>query len=317
MIKAHIQSKIWNHDKPVKCIAYIDHTHTSILYNSLSAALNIPSRKLALDIRSLHSAPKAWSISCDTDHISSFKDICFNWLKLFETPILDVDLPYVSWFCPLCFMAFSHFDDSDVQVLLDFAGRAKLVDFGCCKKAGSPTPKRFAGGSSKSGISPVLFTPILWCVFSRKMLGGGDPGQHLGGNAGVPGTGGEKRMGDLSGEIMMVYGNRKWWFNGHLIGISWNVSGNLIFFHGKYKMMVSPSLKSLKWWFFMKGDNHEISWLVVFHGNFTGDLMAYIYRRMYIYIEREIYREMTKYTYLYILMLEFPIFHFFDLAQNM
>ena len=118
---------------------YWPHTHTSILYNSLSAALNIPSRKLALDIRSLHSAPKAWSISCDTDHISSFKDICFNWLKLFETPILDVNLPYVSWFCPLCFMAFSHFDDSDVQVLLDFAGRAKLVDFGCCKKAGSPT----------------------------------------------------------------------------------------------------------------------------------------------------------------------------------
>ena len=152
------------------------------------------------------------------------------------------------------------------------------------RRALRPTPKRFAGGSSKSGISPVLFTPILWCVFSRKMLGGGDPGQHLGGNAGVPGTGGEKRMGDLSGEIMMVYGNRKWWFNGHLIGISWNVSGNLIFFHGKYKMMVSPSLKSLKWWFFMKGDNHEISWLVVFHGNFTGDLMAYIYRRMYIYI---------------------------------
>ena len=113
-----------------------------------------------------------------------------------------------------------------------------------------------------------FFIPILRCVFSPKMLGGGDPGQHLGGNTGVPGAGGEKRMGDLSGEIMMVYGNRKWWFNGHLIGISWNVSGNLILFHGTYKMMVSPSLKSLKWWFFMKGDNHEISWLVVFPWKF-------------------------------------------------
>jgi len=42
------------------------------------------------------------------------------------------------------------------------------------------------------------------------------------------------------------------------------------------------------WWFF--------------HGNFAGDLMAYIQTNVYIYIEREreIYREMTKYTYLYI-----------------
>jgi len=73
-------------------------------------------------------------------------------------------------------MVFSHFDDSDVQVLLDFAGRAKLVDFGCCKKAGSPTPKRFAGGSPKPGISPVLFHPDFAVRFLTKNAGRRRPG---------------------------------------------------------------------------------------------------------------------------------------------